>query len=169
MTPFERSQLTRAKPTKGYIMASKTEVLALVLEACTAHNAKAPLVEALTEILKPKTAGMSVNLDEVTRKDDKGNITHIMCALSGKFLPATAEFFYEDKEGKGINGLKRISRQGEAVRKSHTRNVSISEKAIVSDILDGVISNEEGKAKIEALRASKPDFSTVSDVLPVAE
>jgi len=149
-------------------MASKTEVLALVLVACTAHNAKAPLVEALTEILKPKTAGASINLDEVTRKDDNGNITHIMCALSGNFLPATAEFFYEDKDGKGINGLKRLSRQGEAIRKSHARNVMLSEKAIVSDILDGVITNEDGKAKIEALRASKPDYSTVTDVLPVA-
>jgi hypothetical protein len=150
-------------------MASKSEVLALVLEACAAHNAKAPLVEAITEILKPKTAGASINLDEVTQKDSNGDVTHIMCALSGKFLPATAEFFYEDKDGKGINGLKRLSRQGEAIRKSHARNIAISEKAIVSDILDGVISNEDGKAKIEALRASKPDYSTVSDVLPVAE
>ena len=150
-------------------MASKKEVLTLVLEACALHNAKAPLVEALTEILKPKTAGASINLDEVTRKDDNGNVTHIMCALSGKFLPATAEFFYEDKDGKGINSLKRLSRQGEAIRKSHARNISISEKAIVSDILDGIITNEDGKAKIEALRVSKPDYSTVSDVLPVAE
>jgi hypothetical protein len=150
-------------------MASKTEVLALVLAACEQFNAKAPLVEALTEILKPKTAGASVNLDEVTQKDENGNVTHIMCSVSGKFLPATADFFYEDKEGKGINGLKRLSRQAEGIRKTHLRNVQVSEKAIVSDILDGVITNEDGKAKIEALRASKPDFSSVSDVLPVAE
>jgi len=150
-------------------MASKTEVLAAVLAACEQFNAKAPLVEALTEILKPKTAAASVNLDDVTRKVDNGNITNIMCSVSGVFLPATADFFYEDKEGKGINGLKRLSRQAEGIRKSHIRTVQVSEKALVQDILDGVISNEEGKAKIEALRASKPDFSSVTDVLPVAE
>lgn len=147
-------------------MASKAETLAAVLAACEQFNAKAPLVEALTEILKPKTAGASVNLDEVTRKDENGNVTHLMCSVSGIFLPATADFFYEDKEGKGINGLKRLSRQAEGIRKSHIRTVTVSEKAIVQDILDGVISNEEGKAKIEALRASKPDFSSVTDVLP---
>lgn len=150
-------------------MASKTEILAQVLETCAAFNAKQPLVDALTEILKPKSAGAVVNLDEVTQKDENGNITHLLCSVSGKFLPATIDFFYEDKAGKGINGLKRLSRQAEGIRKTHLRTVMVSEKAIVSDILDGVITNEDGKAKIEALRASKPDFSTVSDVLPVAE
>ena len=152
-------------------MASKTEILAQVLEVCTTFNAKQPLVDALTEILKPKSAGAVVNVDEVTQKDASGNITHLLCSVSGKFLPATADFFYEDKGGKGILGLKRLSRQAEGIRKTHLRNVMVSEKAIVSDILDSTstITNEEGKAKIEALRASKPDFSSVSDVLPVAE
>ena len=152
-------------------MASKTEVLAAVLAACEQFNAKAPLVEALTEILKPKTAGASVNLDDVTRKDAEGNVAEILCSVSNVFLPATAEFFYESKDGKGINGLKRVSKQGEAIRKSHVRGIAVSEKAIVSDILDGVISNEEGKAKIEALRSSQPDYSTVgvTPAEPVAE
>lgn len=150
-------------------MASKTEVLAAVLAACEAFGAKPKLVEELTAILKPKTAGASVNLDEVTRKDENGNVTHIMCSVSGVFLPATKDFFYEDKDGKGINGLKRLSRQAEGIRKVHLRTVQVSEKAIVSDILDGVITNEDGKAKIEALRNSKPDFSSVTDVLPDAE
>lgn len=150
-------------------MASKTEILAQVLEVCTTFNAKQNLVDALTEILKPKSAGAVVNVDEVTQKDASGNITHLLCSVSGKFLPATVDFFYEDKAGKGILGLKRLSRQAEGIRKTHLRTVMVSEKAIVSDILDGVISNEDGKAKIEALRASKPDFSSVSDVLPVAD
>jgi hypothetical protein len=150
-------------------MASKQEIHDLVVAKCEEFGAKPKLIEALSEILKPKTAGASVNLDEVTRKDENGNVTHIMCSVSGVFLPATADFFYEDKEGKGINGLKRLSRQAEGIRKSHIRTVTVSEKAIVQDILDGVISNEEGKAKIEALRASKPDFSSVTDELPAAE
>lgn len=144
-------------------MASKTETFNQVMEACETHNASDNLKEALRVILEPKAAGATVNLDEVTRKNEKGEVVEIMCSVSGKFLPATAEFFYEEKaEGKGINGLKRLSRQAEAIRKTHIRNVTLSEKAIVQDILDGAISNEEGKAKIEALRNSKPDFSSVS-------
>lgn len=150
-------------------MASKSEILATVVATCEQFNASKKLVEALTEILKPKTAGAVVNLDEVTKKDASGNITEIQCSVSGVFLPATVDFFYEDKQGKGILGLKRLSRQAEGIRKTHLRMVQVSEKAIVSDILDGVITNEEGKAKIEALRASKPDFSSVSPVLPAEE
>jgi len=150
-------------------MASKKEVLELVLEKCSEFNAKQPLVDALTAILAPKTAGATVNVEDVTQKDASGNITHILCSVSNKFLPATVDFFYEDKGGKGILGLKRLSRQAEGIRKTHLRTVQVSEKAIVADILDGVITNEAGKAKIEALRNSKPDFSSVSDVLPVAE
>lgn len=146
-------------------MASKKEVLELVLEKCVEFNAKQPLVDALTAILAPKTAGAHIDIDEVTLKDDNGNITHLLCSVSGKMLPATLDFFYEDKTGKGINGLKRLSRQAEGIRKTHLRTVQTSEKAIVADVLDLVISTEDGKAKIEALRASKPDFSPVSDVL----
>lgn len=148
---------------------TKTELFTAVMTACEAHNAKPRLVEALTALLKPKTAGVSVNLDEVTRKNDAGEIVEIQCSVSGVFLPATAEYFYEDKAGKGINGLKRLSRQAESIRKTHLRTVQASERAIVADILDGVISNEEGKAKIEAIRASQPDFSTVGVITPEPE
>lgn len=150
-------------------MASKSEILATVVATCEQFQASKKLIEALTEVLKPKTAGAVVNVDEVTQKDASGNITHLLCSVSGKMLPATADFFYEDKAGKGILGLKRLSRQAEGIRKTHLRTVQVSEKAIVADILDGVITNEDGKAKIEKLRASKPDFSSVSDVLPEPE
>lgn len=150
-------------------MATKQEILDTVIATCEQFNASNKLKDALTEILKPKSAGMAVNLDEVTKKNDKGEITHIQCSVSGVFLPATADFFYEDKAGKGINGLKRLSRQAEGIRKTHLRTVAASEKAIVQDILDGNVDNVKGKAMIEKLRASKPDFSTVSDKLPEPE
>lgn len=144
---------------------TKRELFEAVMTACETYNAKPKLVEALTALLKPKTAGVSVNLDEVTRKNEAGEIVEIQCSVSGVFLPATVEYFYEDKTGKGINGLKRLSRQAESIRKTHIRTVQASERAIVADILDSVISNEDGKAKIEELRASQPDFSTVGVIV----
>jgi hypothetical protein len=140
---------------------TKKEQLALVLEVCAKHKASAELTSALTELLAPKAGGATINIDEVTKKDSSGKITHIMCSVSGKFLPATEEYFYADKAGKGINGLKRLSRQAEAIRKQYTKTVSVSEKAIMADVIDGKIKPEEAKAKLAKIKAAKPDYSSV--------
>ncbi len=158
-------------------MATKKEIfestVAQVEELCKKHNTPKAFNEALnavlTENLAPKAGGATVNIDEVTKKNDKGEITHIMCSLSGKFLPATKDFFYEDKAGKGINGLKRLSRQAEGIRKQHIKVLAATEKAIMADVLDGKMTPEQGKAKLEKAKAAKPDYSKVSDALPSKE
>lgn len=157
-------------------MAKKSEVLASVLAAVAVFGKENKLTKEQTEglnnllndLLAPKSAGLSVNLDEITKKDANGKITHIMCSLSGKFLPATLDFFYEDKTGKGVGGtgLKRLSRQAEAIRKQFTKQITASEHAIMADTVDKKITPEDARKKLEALRASKPDYSKVSDKLP---
>lgn len=157
-------------------MASKKELFeaveSQVVELCTTHNTSKKFNEALMAIisanLEPKAGGASVNIDEVTKKDANGNIVEIQCAVSGVFLPATAEYFYEDKGGKGINGLKRLSRQAEAIRKQHTKVLTTTEKAIMADVLDGTLSPEDAKAKVDAARALKPDYSSVSATVVAA-
>jgi len=154
-------------------MAKKIDVLNSVLAAVAAFGKEnkftkeqaAGLAALLNDLLAPKSAGLSVNLDDVTKRDANGKITHIMCSLSGKFLPATAEFFYEDKHGKGVGetGLKRLSRQAEAIRKQHLKLVATSERAIMNDTIDKKISAEEARKKLEALKNSKPDYSKVTD------
>jgi len=158
-------------------MASKTEVFNTVenevVALCDTHSVSKKFKEALMVIiaanLAPKTGGASVNLDEVARKDDNGNVVEMMCSVSGVFLPATADFFYEDKAGKGINGLKRLSRQAEGIRKQHIKVLTATERAIMADVLDGVITAEDGKAKVEAARALKPDYSSVSAEVKATE
>jgi len=106
-------------------MATKKEIFTMVTTAvaalCTTHKTPTKFNDELQAILaanlEPKAGGATVNLDEVTRKDKDGNIVEIQCSVSGAWLPATKEFFYEDKAGKGINGLKRLSRQAESIRK----------------------------------------------------
>lgn len=158
-------------------MATKKELFDTVSKEtealCVQHKTSTKFNEALQVIialnLEPKAGGATVNIDEVTKKNEAGEITEIQCSVSGVFLPATAEFFYEDKAGKGINGLKRLSRQAESVRKTYIKTVSTSEKAIMSDVLDQVLTPEAGKAKIEALKAVQPDYSSVTAELPKAE
>lgn len=157
-------------------MAKKADILASVLAAVALYAKEQKFTEKqtqglndlLNDLLAPKSAGLSVNVDEVTKKDASGKITHIMCALSGKFLPATKEFFYEDIHGKGIagTGLKRLSRQAEAIRKQHAKLTLVSERAITADIVDKKLTPDQGKAKLAELKASKPDYSAVSDKLP---
>lgn len=157
-------------------MATKKEIFEKVTgdvnELCTKYKATKEFVGALSVILsthlEPKNGGAVVNIDEVTKKDKDGKITHILCSVSEKFLPATKDFFYEDKAGKGLGdtGLKRLSRQAESIRKKYIKTLSATEKAIMADVLDGKLTPEIGKSKIEKAKAAKPDYSKVSDVLP---
>jgi len=155
-------------------MATKKEIfegtVSAVIALCDEHKVankfRAALSAILEDNLAPKAGGATVNIDEVTKKDADGNITHILCSVSSKFLPATEEFFYAEKNGKGINGLKRVSKQGESIKKAHNKQLAATEKAIMTDVLDGVMTPEQGKAKLEKAKLEKPDFSSVTDVLP---
>lgn len=154
-------------------MATKREIFdtvtAAVATLCATHKTPAKFNEGLNSILasnlEPKAGGASVNIEEVTKSKD-GKIVEIQCSVSGVFLPATPEFFYEDKSGKGINGLKRLSRQAESIRKAYIKTRGASEKAIMVDVLDGKITPEAGKARLEKAKAIKPDYSKVTAELP---
>jgi hypothetical protein len=148
-------------------MASKKETLEEVQKVLTAHKASPELTTALVSLLAPKTGGATVDIASVTKSNDKGVITHILCSLSGVFLPATEEFFYCEKDGKGINGLKRISKQGESVKKAFDKVQKTSERAIMQDVLDKKLTPEQGTAKLAELAKAKPDYSKVTDK-PVA-
>ncbi len=151
-------------------MATKKEIFETVSkevqELAEKFGTKEPyneeLFSILTTHLAPKTAGMSVNLDEVTEKDADGNVSGIQCSLSKMWLPATSRYFYEEKtEGKGINGLKRLSRQAEAVRKQFLKARSATETAILTEVLSEDMTPEEAKKAIEEVRATAPDYSVV--------
>jgi len=159
-------------PLKGYQMATKKEIFETVSKevgaVCTKFNVpanvKAELESIIEANLAPKAGGATVNVDEVTKKDANGKVTQILCSVSGKWLPATKEFFYEDKVGKGIadTGLKRLSRQAESIRKQYIKTLTATEKAIMADVLDGKMTPEQGKAKLEKAKATKPDYSSVT-------
>jgi len=157
-------------------MATKKEIFSTVSGAvaklCETNKINSKFQEALQAIiadnLAPKAGGATVNIEDVTKSKD-GKITEIQCSVSGVFLPATADFFYEDKAGKGINGLKRLSRQAESIRKSHIKVLAATEKAIMADVLDGAMTPEAGKAKLEKAKAVKPDYSGVTATLSKEE
>lgn len=143
---------------------SKKDIFAAVMALCTEHKASGKLVDGLTNLLEPKAGGAKVDVESVF-KDGK-----LQCAVSGVWLPATLEFFYEDKSGKSpFNGLRRLSRQAESIRKTHAKTITASERAIMSDVLDGNITPEAGKAKAEKIKSIQPDYSSVTDVIAPVE
>ena len=123
------------------------------------------VLTVLDEYVKPKSGGGKTNLEEVIRRDKNGKITHILCQLSHKWLPATKEYFYEDKKGEGIGGtgLKRLSRQAEGIFKKYLKTKAASEKAIMQDVIAGKIGREKGQALLADLEKQKPDFSTIKE------
>ena len=81
-------------------------------------------------------------------------------------MPADGLHFYASRDGKGVVGtdgviLQKVSKQGENARKAYQKAYNASKNALMDDVLNGVISNEEAKAKLEQLNATGPDYSVV--------
>ncbi len=159
---------------------TKTEIYENVTTAVEALGLSDEVMGELTVIidenLKPKSGGGSVDLSEVTVEED-GVITEILCATSKVWLPATAEFFYEDKSENakiiGSDGapLKRLSRQAESVGKKFIKANRATIQAITDDILEAEdMSAIEGlKTQLLEAKAAKPDYSVVTAELPEVE
>ena len=146
------------------------EVSANVTKLLVANEVDADIIaevqKAIDASLKPGVFGArSVNIEDVVKRDSDGEITEILCNVSGVWLPASVEYFYEDLSGKSkivVDGvaLKRLSRQAEGVRKKFIAQQAKASQAITTKVLNGEISAEEGKRQLAEL-PEKPDFSAV--------
>ncbi len=141
-------------------MATKAEILKLVTDVLETAGIEEAVIGEVSEILRPKAGGKSVDLSEVTREVD-GEITEIQCSICGVWLPATEEYFYEDKTGKGPNGLKRVSKQGESAKKAFLKSQRASEKGIMADFTSGDLDPEEAKSMLADLATKTVDYSAV--------
>lgn len=160
-------------------MATKKQIhldtVTAVTTVCAENAVKQKVQDAIIAILDtnlaPKSGGAQIDVESVVTRDSEGNVSEMVCAVSGVSLPANLDFFYEDKHGKGFaeTGLRRLSRQAEGIRKVHAKTVGASEKAIMNDVMEAVLSPEDGKAKLEALKATKPDYSSVTAELPTED
>ena len=143
-------------------------------------NVVAGIRDILATHLEPKSKGRTVDLSKVVRRDDEGRIVTIKCSLSGVWLPANTLHFYEDKSTKpaivGFDGvgLKRLSRQAEAINKKFKTIQRASIAAITDDILaldmtaENVHKAKALQSTLEKEKARKPDFSSVRPLSPEA-
>jgi len=140
---------------------NKTDKWNAALEIFTNNKVKDEVVEALADLFEPKAGGAKVDIEEVVTRDGAGDIVEMLCSLSGISLPATADYFYEDKSGDGVGGtgLKRLSIQGEKARKDHTKMVKASKEAIKEDLYAGNI--DVATAKDMEANIAGVDYSSV--------
>ena len=144
-------------------MASKKSILenVVVILAANGVSSDAKLYKELVETLEPKKGGASVNTEDVYVANAKDGKAYLLCSVSGLWLEATADNFYEDlgNESNKFGGLKRLSRAAEAARKKAVGAKKATEKAVMDDLLAGNITAEEGKDIIA--KVAGPDYSTI--------
>ncbi|MCI4437339.1 MAG: hypothetical protein JHC33_11090 [Ignisphaera sp.] len=134
---------------------TKAKLNELVLEACAKHNASAELTAALNELTSPKSGGASSNVEDYTVFNPDGSVAFILCSTLKVWLPV--ENFKPDESSK--NGFKRESIPGLKAWTERQRAFKASEKAILNDVLDGVLTGPEGKSAIDELKASQPELT----------
>jgi len=160
---------------KSELVTTVVAALAVILDGKVKPQIIDEVNAKVEELLGPKSPGAVVDIESVIKRDEGGKIVELQCAVSGVFLPATLDYFYEDKSGKSVFvdadgvALRRLSRQAESIRKIFIKMNTASEKAALEDALSGVITKEEGQAKLTELRAAKPDYSKVGLIVPEPE
>lgn len=119
--------------------------------------------------LKPKR-NQGISLDEITERDEEGSIVRVQCQLSGRWLPATADYFPLSNKGRliGMDGnlLKPYSLQAREIITNHRRQVKASIDGILTDIQNEDLPIEEVAAlreRLIELKNSEPDFSVMDD------
>lgn len=155
------------KPSKGQLFAAITEELKVVFDTKkVAKDAQELISGIVAKYMEPKASGFgkTANLDEITKRDANGKITEILCSISGKWLPATDEFFYKETKGAGIGdtGFRRGSKPGEATLKAFKRDIAKKQQELISKAASGTIKNEELQKQLKALADAKVDFSGVT-------
>lgn len=141
-------------------MASKKEIFAQAVVILLKHNASKGLIAEISAILEPKKGGMSVNIEDVFVPKAKDGKAYLLCAVSGLWLEASVENFYEDTtEGNKFGGIKRLSRLAEGARKKAIAAKRATESAVMQDMLAGNITSEEAKAQLT--KVAGPDFSVI--------
>lgn len=160
---------------KSELVTTVVAALAVILDGKVKPQIVDEVNAKVEELLGPKSPGAIVDTESVVKRDAEGKIVELQCAVSGVFLPATLDYFYEDKSGKSVFvdadgvALRRLSRQAEGIRKTFIKVNTASEKAVLEDALSGAITQEDGQARLVALRAAKPDYSTVGLIVPEPE
>lgn len=120
-----------------------------VLELCEAHGAPAGLTQALNELTVPKVGGSS-DVNDYTCFGEDGEVAYILCNVFKQWLPVS-----HFKDGKAANGFSRYSDEGRTDLNGRNKIYKAGKKAVIDDLLEDKISNEDAKEALAELEATR--------------
>ena len=126
---------------------TKTELHSQVSAVLEKYNVKTAAREEILALLEVKKGGVKANPEEFTVFNADGSQAFILCAVTGLWFPVNADNFYLSE---GIVKY-RTSKHGERLKKDVVKANKASKDAILNDVINGVITPEQGKAAVEAL------------------
>jgi len=139
---------------------TKREIFESALVICTDLDLGESAVAKFTALLEPKKGGAQFNIEDVTRKDENGTITHILDSVFNVFVPvfdAEGEANFYEKPDTEL-GWSRFSRAAEKSRKDCEKTFKATEKATFTDVMGGVLSPEEAKEIMTAAEVARKNL-----------
>lgn len=126
---------------------TKSELFQSVSEVLEKYNVKQTAREEILALLEVKKGGIKANPEEFTVFNADGSQAFILCAVTGLWFAVNADNFYLSE---GVVKY-RTSKHGERLKKELVKANKASKDAILNDVINGVITPEQGKEAVEGL------------------
>jgi ABC-type Zn2+ transport system substrate-binding protein/surface adhesin len=132
---------------------TKTQVAKLLVATLTPLVGKTLTKEAVEDLVAqvgPKSGGFTKrDISEIIKVDANGKTIQIFDTVAKVWLPATPEFFYEDKKNPNpkLNGLKNHSKAREKLTKEHVKHTKMAKDVVwkgtvENDVLDKAVAKQ---------------------------
>ena len=155
---------------------NKTELNKALIEGLTNLGASDEAIAFVDGLTKPKVGGGSSDVEDYTVFDSEGNPAYIFCTYHKKWEPVT-KIVVDEETGeeeevnlfkvneKAKNGFSRECNDGLKTWKEQAKVYKATKDAIISDLLEGTVSNEDAKELIAAADAARADHPAREDGL----
>lgn len=136
---------------------TKTKMNEMVLAACKEHGASDELTKVLNDLTAPKVGGGSSSVEDYTVYNADGSAAYIFCNTHKLWEPVVDEDGVElfKRDDKAKNGFYRDCNEGIAQNREIGKILKASKDAVMADVLEGIITGPEGKAKLEEIDAGR--------------
>lgn len=140
---------------------TKKEVFEAVSEILANHEQlETAMGKEIIALVEPKKGGAKVDINDIACFDENGNVTHILDSVLKVWVPVYDENgeanFYEKPDTE--LGFSRFTRLAEKLRKDAIKKFNATKNAVLNDMLEDNITNEEGKQLLADAEAAKTTF-----------
>ncbi len=150
---------------------TKKELFIAVSELVKKYGIEEEPAKKLLALVEPKKGGAKLDINDIACFDEDGTATHIYDSILKLWVPVFDETgepnFYEKPDTE--LGWSRFSRVAEKARKTAEKTYKATKDAILNDLLEGAIDQDEAKAAMEAADNARHDYELPEDFSATAE